>query len=80
MRNKIILTSVFLCVFASFLLAQSPQDKTQLEKERKDLQKELQEIQGLYNKVKGQAKQTIGQLNVLKRKIDLQEQYIGSIS
>jgi septal ring factor EnvC (AmiA/AmiB activator) len=34
----------------------------------------------MYNKVKGQTKQTLGQLNVLNRKINLQEQYIGSIS
>ncbi len=34
----------------------------------------------MYNKVKGQTKQTLGQLNVLKRKIDLQEQYINSIN
>jgi septal ring factor EnvC (AmiA/AmiB activator) len=30
--------------------------------------------------VKGQTKQTLGQLNMLNRKINLQEQYIGSIS
>lgn len=60
--------------------AQPLTDKTQLEKERQDIQKELKEIQGLYNKVKGQTKLTIGQLAVLNRKINLQEQYISSIS
>ncbi|MBK8140989.1 MAG: peptidoglycan DD-metalloendopeptidase family protein [Chitinophagaceae bacterium] len=34
----------------------------------------------MYNKVKGQTKQTLGQLNMLNRKINLQEQYIGTIS
>ena len=61
-------------------LAFAQQDKSQLEKERQDIQKELKEIEGLYNKVKGQKKQTLGQLNVLSRRINLQEQYIGSIN
>lgn len=59
--------------------AQTP-DKAKLEQERQQIQKELNDIQGLYNKVKGQTKQSVGQLNMLKRKIDLQEQYIGSIN
>lgn len=56
------------------------QDKTQLEKERQELQRELKEMEGAYNKIKGQKKQTLGQLSVLNRKIQLQEQYINSIS
>ena len=70
-------------LFSFFLFSVAAQpitDKTQLEKERQDIQRELKEIQGLYNKVKGQTKLTIGQLAVLNRKINLQEQYIGSIS
>lgn len=69
----------FLLGFVSMGIAQ-PQDKTQLEKERQEIQRELQEIQGMYNKVKGQTKQNLAQLNMLKRKIDLQEQYISSIN
>lgn len=60
--------------------AQPTQDKSMLEKERSEIQRELSEIQGMYNKVKGQTKQTLGQLNILKKKISLQEQYIGSIN
>ena len=70
-------------LFSFFLFSVAAQpitDKTQLENERQDIQRELKEIQGLYNKVKGQTKLTIGQLAVLNRKINLQEQYIGSIS
>ncbi len=78
MRKKILLP-FFLFGFIVIGLAQ-PQDKTQLEKERQDIQRELQEIQGMYNKVKGQTKQNLAQLNMLKRKIDLQEQYISSIN
>ena len=56
------------------------QDKTQLEEERKAIQRELSEIQGLYNKVKGQSKKTLGELSVLNRKINLQEQYLSNIN
>jgi murein hydrolase activator len=78
MRKKILLP-FFLLGFVTMGIAQ-PQDKTQLEKERQEIQRELQEIQGMYNKVKGQTKQNLAQLNMLKRKIDLQEQYISSIN
>ncbi|MFM8710378.1 MAG: murein hydrolase activator EnvC family protein [Sphingomonadales bacterium] len=60
--------------------AQPPADKSAMEKERQEIQKELKEIQQLYESVKGQKKQTLSQLNVLNRKISLQERYIGSIS
>jgi murein hydrolase activator len=56
------------------------QDKSELEKEKADIQRELKEIQGIYSKVKGQSKQTLSQLSVLNRKINLQERYIGSIN
>ena len=71
---------LFISSYAGIVNAQPTQDKSQLEKERKEIQKELDDIQSQYNKVKGQTKQTLGQLNILKRKMELQEQYIGSIS
>ena len=71
---------LFISGFAAIVNAQSTQDKSQLERERKEIQNELNDIQSQYNKVKGQTKQTMGQLNILKRKMELQEQYIGSIS
>jgi septal ring factor EnvC (AmiA/AmiB activator) len=77
MRKKILLHLLFLGFIGT---ATAQQDKAQLEKERQEIQKELKEIQGMYNKVKGQTRQSLGQLSVLKRKIDLQEQYIGSIN
>jgi septal ring factor EnvC (AmiA/AmiB activator) len=81
MRKKIWLNLLFLFCAAGTIIGQQPtQDKTQLEKERQDIQRELKEIQDVYAKVKGQTKQTLGQLNVLKKKIDLQEQYLGSIN
>ena len=80
MRKKFFFSLLLFSGFARIAAAQPAQDKSQLEKERKEIQKELSEIQDMYNKVKGQTKQTIGQLNVLNKKINLQEQYIGSIS
>ena len=79
MRKKILLPFfLFGCIAIGNA---QPQDKTQLEKERQAIQQELKDIQqGMYNKVKGQTKQNLAQLNMLKRKIDLQEQYISSIN
>ena len=79
MIKKILLPLLILFCSVAAVNAQ-PQDKTQLERERKEIQRELSEIQGIYNKVKGQTKQSINQLGVLNRKLNLQEQYIGSIN
>jgi murein hydrolase activator len=80
MIKKTLLTLLIALGFFSFALAQPANDKAQLEKERQDIQKELQEIQDLYNKVKGQTKQSLSQLNMLKRKINLQVNYINNIN
>ncbi|MCY7311641.1 MAG: hypothetical protein LH619_12740, partial [Chitinophagaceae bacterium] len=80
MRKKIFISLLVFSGFAAIVDAQPTQDKSQLERERKEIQNELNEIQSQYNKVKGQTKLTVGQLNVLKRKMELQEQYISSIS
>lgn len=66
--------------FAVTAAAQPVPDRSELEKERQAIQQELREIQNMYNKVKGQTKQTLGQLNVLNRKIALQEQYLNNIN
>lgn len=77
MRKKAL---VFWVIIAGFLQGLAAQDKAQLEKERQAIQQELKDIQQMYNKVKGQTKQTLGQLNVLNRKIALQEQYLNNIN
>ncbi len=79
MTKKIFLPVLFTCMLFS-ANSQPLTDKSQLEKERAEIQKELKEIQGLYNKVKGESKLTLSQLNMLNRKINLQEQYISSIN
>ena len=62
------------------LWAQSGSDKAHLQKERQDIQNELKQMQAMYANVKGQAKLSIKQLNILKKKIELQERYISSIN
>ncbi|HVE61442.1 MAG TPA: peptidoglycan DD-metalloendopeptidase family protein [Chitinophagaceae bacterium] len=66
--------------FGLVVFAQSDADKARMENERKALQKELKEIQGVYNQVKGKKKETIGQLNLLQKKMSLQGRYIGNIN
>ena len=78
-RKTISLLTAFFFMTAA-ALAQPAQDRSQLEKERQAIQQELKEIQSMYNKVSGQKKQTLGQLNVLNRKIALQEQYLNNIN
>ena len=74
-------TGIVLFCFLSVHLAfgQTP-DKAKMEKERQEIQQELQEIQSAYSKVKGQTKATLGQLNMLQRKMDVQGRYIGNIN
>ena len=71
---------IFNLFFGLAVFAQSEADKARMENERKALQKELKEIQGVYNHVKGKKKETIGQLNLLQKKMSLQGRYIGNIN
>src|SRR4029079_9527391 len=79
MRKKLFLPLCLLLGLTSGLLAQT-QDKSEIEKERQDIQRELKEIQSLYDKAKSQTKQSLGQLNMLNRRIALQEQYLNNIN
>ena len=75
--RKYLLTILAVLIAAGFLYSQSPSsNKEELERERREIQDELKEIQEMYNKVKGQTKQSLGQLNMLARKVKLQERYI----
>ncbi len=80
MYRSLPLLIAFILGLALSVRAQPPADKSAMEKERQEIQRELKEIQQLYESVKGQKKLTLSQLNVLNRKITLQERYIGSIS
>jgi murein hydrolase activator len=76
MRKKTALSVLFLV--SSFVLL--AQDRTQLEKERKQLQNELKAIQSEYSSIKGKTKQSMAQLSLVNRKLQVQEQYINNIN
>src|SRR5689334_10778783 len=78
--KKQLLTLLVLFGAVLFAAAQVTKDKADLERERKEIQDELKLVQDAYNNVKGQTKQSLAQLNMLKRKMNLQERYIGSIN
>lgn len=79
MIKKYLFTIVFLTT-SILMQAQTAQEKGQLEKERQELQKELKDLQQLYDNVKGQKQQTLSQLSVLNKRINLQEAYINNIN
>lgn len=78
MKSTIITIVLFCCSVAG--IAQPVQDKAKMERERQAIQQELKEIQSVYSKVKGQKKETIGQLNLLQRKMSLQDKYVNNIN
>lgn len=72
---------IILIFSGSFLLAQTPSaERAELEKEKKAIQDELKEIQKVYDNIKGQTKQSLSQLNIVNRKIALQERFISNIN
>ena len=75
-------TFVLSCLLAFGLLlanAQDEPDKSQMEKEREEIQKEIKDLQNVYTKIKGQKNVTLGQANLIRRKIELQEKYLNRI-
>src|SRR5256885_17225898 len=76
--KKILFFTAFL--FTSSVFAQAQDEKTQMEKERQQIQKELADLQNAYNQLKGKKKVSLGQANVLKRKIEAQERYLNNIN
>jgi murein hydrolase activator len=80
MRKKQWLSILFFVGIIPAVLAQSGSDKIQLNKERQEIQNELKQMEDMYKNVKWRAKQSLGQLNLLKKKISLQERYINTIN
>src|SRR5688572_33470844 len=78
MKKLLILLSCFLIVHLA--QAQPAQDKAKIEKERQELQREIQEIQANYNKVKGFTKGELAKLNILQRKVAMQDRLISNIN
>jgi septal ring factor EnvC (AmiA/AmiB activator) len=80
MMKKLSFALLVLVAFTQGLSAQQPSDKSQLEKERQDIQNELRQMQSMYDDLKGKGKTQLRQLNILKKKMSLQERYITSIN
>ena len=78
MKKTVIVLLLFATSLAGF--AQPAEDKAKMERERQAIQQEIKEIQSVYSKVKGQKKESIGQLNLLQRKLALQDKYINNIN
>jgi murein hydrolase activator len=80
MLKKHLLITLLFSSITTLLFAQPVTDKTQLEKERQEIQNELKLMQSMYDNVKGKTKLSLKQLNILKKKISLQERYMNSIN
>lgn len=78
--KKTVITLLSFMIACGAWAQQTAADKNKLEKERQDIQREIKEIQTVYNQVKGQKKETVGQLNLLQKKMVLQGQYVGNIN
>src|SRR5690606_31720517 len=81
MRMKLLFS--LMIIFCSAILASAqPQSagRAKLVKEKQEILAELKQIQGMYNKVKGETRQSLSQLNMLKKKISLQEKYMSNIN
>ncbi|MBI1341606.1 MAG: peptidoglycan DD-metalloendopeptidase family protein [Terrimonas sp.] len=72
--------SLLVCLFLTSLVASAQVDKEKIEKEREELQQEIKQIEGMYSKVKGETRQSINQLSLIKRKLDLQNKFLSNIS
>jgi murein hydrolase activator len=79
MKNGLFTLLLIAASIAGFA-QQTAQDKAKMERERQAIQQELKEIQSVYNKVKGQKKETIGQVSLLQRKMNVQGQYVNNIN
>lgn len=79
--QKYFLILVLFLGTATILQAQPvSSQRSDLESERKSIQEEMKQIQSAIDKVKGQKTQSLSQLNMLKRKMALQEKYISNIN
>ncbi len=78
MKKNLVAILLVLSSIAGF--AQTAEDKAKMERERQAIQQEIKEIQSVYNKVKGQKKESLGQLNLLQKKLALQDKYISNIN
>ena len=76
--KKLLSLVLILFFFTGISFAQD--DKSDMENERKQIQKELADLQQTYDRIKGQRNVTLAQLNLIKRKMEVQERYLNNIN
>lgn len=75
------MVKVFFLLLTTFLVKVSvAQTQQELERQRQQLRKEIEQTQELLNNNKKNTKQSLGQLSLLNRKLNLQENVIDNIS
>src|SRR5947199_10798523 len=79
MQKKIVIAFVLLFFFIGSM-AQQPEDKDALQRQREQLKKEIAETEKALNETRKTAKVNIGQLSLINRKVDLQENIIDNIN
>ena len=77
---KKIVTALFFMVIGFSVFAQQPANKDALQKERDQLRREIAETERILNETKKTAKASIGQLSLINKKLNLQENVVGNIS
>lgn len=77
MKKTLVVLMAFLLAYAG---SAQGQDKNKLENERKAIQQEISRLQSDYNKVKGQKKETLGQLSLLQKKLEVQNSLLSNIN
>jgi septal ring factor EnvC (AmiA/AmiB activator) len=78
---KTVLTGAFLLAIVTFAAAQQPaQTRTDLEKERAAIQKEIEDVKRSLDETHKNKRETLGQLNLLQRRLRLRESAIRNIN
>src|SRR5687768_10172207 len=77
--QKIILTAA-VCFYFYCTLAQSAGNKDDLERQREQLKKEIEQTEKILKDTRNTTKVNVGQLNIINKRINLQDNVIDNIS
>ena len=81
MLKKILRGTILLLLIAARLTAQTPvQNRADLEKERASIQKEIEDVKRSLEETHKNKRETLGQLNLLQRRLKLRESAIRNIN
>jgi len=76
--QKFLLTAAVALIFLSNAAGQT--NKSELQKKREQLKKEIEETESILNQTKKTAKENLGQLSLINRRLDLQGNVIDNIT